>query len=124
MFEITGDDIAALNDGDLRGLVARLCESELRSRNLQASAVTAGGNQDATDGGVDVRVALPDGTAIDGFVPRANTVFQVKVPDMPRSAILAEMKPAGTIRPAIEEQIKRAGAYIIVSSTGSTSDTA
>jgi hypothetical protein len=30
MFEVTGDDIAALNDEDLRTLVGRLCEAELR----------------------------------------------------------------------------------------------
>jgi len=32
MFEITADDIAALNDGDLRALITRLCEAELKSR--------------------------------------------------------------------------------------------
>jgi len=124
MFEISGDDIAALNDGDLRSLVALLCEAELRSRGLPTSAVTAGGNQDAADGGVDVRVALPADTAIEGFVPRPNTAFQVKVPDMPPSAILPEMKPSGTIRPTIQELADLSGAYIIVSSTGSTSDKA
>jgi hypothetical protein len=40
MLEIIGDDIAALSDEDLRGLVGRLCESELRSRSLSTSAVT------------------------------------------------------------------------------------
>jgi hypothetical protein len=124
MFEITGDDIAALSDGDLRNLVALLCEAELRKRGLPTSAVTAGGHQDAPDGGVDVRVALPAGTVIDGFVPRANTVFQVKKPDMPRGEILKEMKPSGTVRAAIQELVKLSGAYIIVSGAGSTTDTA
>ena len=59
MFEITGDDIAALNDTDLRTLVGRLCEAELRRRGLPVSAVTYGGNQTAKDGGLDVRVAAP-----------------------------------------------------------------
>jgi hypothetical protein len=45
MLEITGDDIAALNDEDLRTLVGRLCEAELRARNLTTSAVTWGGDQ-------------------------------------------------------------------------------
>ncbi len=57
MFEITADDIAALNDEDLRSLVALLCEAELHSRGLSGSAVTWGGDQNAADGGVDVRVA-------------------------------------------------------------------
>ncbi|MBT1158462.1 hypothetical protein J1C56_22955 [Aminobacter anthyllidis] len=122
MFEITGDDVALLNDGDLRSLVALLCEAELRRRGLPASAVTWGGNQTAADGGLDVRVSLPAGTPIDGFVPRAATGFQVKKPDMPRGEILAEMRLAGTVRPVIQELAAQAGAYIIVSATGSTAD--
>lgn len=124
MFEITGEDIAQLNDGDLRSLVALLCEAELRSRGLATAAVTAGGNQDAPDGGIDVRVALSPESAIDGFVPRRDTGFQVKVPEMPRGEILREMKPSGVIRPAVKELADRSGAYIIVSSTASTSDSA
>ncbi len=78
MFEITSDDIALLNDEDLRTLVGRLCESEARKGGFSASAVTWGGHQNAADGGLDVRVALPVGAAIDGFVPRPATGFQVK----------------------------------------------
>ncbi|PLU15886.1 hypothetical protein BMJ29_24935 [Sinorhizobium medicae] len=124
MFEITGDDIAALSDTDLRTLIGLLCEAEMRRRGLPASAVTYGGNQDAKDGGLDVRVALPTDTAIDGFIPKPATGFQVKKPDMPRTAILKEMKPKGTIRPVIDELAIAGGAYVIVSSTGSTSDSA
>ncbi|MER8697343.1 hypothetical protein NKI77_31525 [Mesorhizobium opportunistum] len=124
MFEITGDDIAALSDADLRTLVGLLCEAEMRRRGLPPSAVTYGGNQDAKDGGLDVRVALPAGTAIDGFVPMPATGFQVKKPDMPRADILKEMKPKGVVRPVIDELAVAGGAYVIVSSTGSTSDSA
>jgi NAD(P)-dependent dehydrogenase (short-subunit alcohol dehydrogenase family) len=60
MFEITSDDIALLNDEDLRALVGLLCESEVRSRGFSASLVTWGGNQNAADGGVDVRVRVYD----------------------------------------------------------------
>jgi hypothetical protein len=63
MFEITADDIAQLNDEDLRSLVALLCEWEMRTRGLPVSAVTWGGSQNAPDGGIDVRVALPAGSA-------------------------------------------------------------
>ncbi|MFC3725427.1 hypothetical protein [Neoaquamicrobium sediminum] len=124
MFEITGDDIAALSDADLRTLIGLLCEAEMRRRGLPVSAVTYGGNQDAKDGGLDVRVALPTDTAIGGFIPKLSTGFQVKKPDMPRAAILKEMKPKGTVRPVINELATVGGAYVIVSSTGSTSDSA
>jgi hypothetical protein len=124
MFDITPDDITELNDIDLRELVGRLCEAELASRRLSPSAVTWGGNQTAADGGLDVRVALPTGVSIEGFVPRSSTGFQVKKPDMPRAEIIAEMRPAGTIRPVIQELAGESGAYVIVSSTGSTADSA
>jgi hypothetical protein len=83
MFEITGDDIATLTDEDLRTLVGRLCEAELRRQNIPSSAVTYGGNQTAKDGGLDVRIALASGTIVDGFIPKTDTGFQVKKPDMP-----------------------------------------
>lgn len=124
MFDVTANDIAQLNDIDLRELVGRLCEAELASRGLPVSAVTWGGNQTATDGGLDVRVALPSGEAVAGFIPRASTGFQVKTPDMPRAEILGEMRPSGVIRPVISSLVDDAGAYIIVSSHGSTADSA
>ena len=113
MFDITPDDINQLNDIDLRELVGRFCEAELTSRGLSPAAVTWGGNQTAADGGLDVRVALPPGVSIEGFVPRRSTGFQVKKPDMPRAEIIAEMRPAGTIRPIIQELADEAGTYII-----------
>jgi hypothetical protein len=124
MFEITSDDIALLNDEDLRTLVGRLCECEARKLGFSASAVTWGGHQNAVDGGLDVRVALPTGAAIDGFVPCRATGFQVKKEDMPRNKILAEMRPSGVIRSVIKELADQSGAYIIVSSADSTSDVA
>lgn len=124
MLEITGDHIALLSDEDLRSLIGLLCEADLRKLGLPASAVTWGGNQTAKDGGVDVRVALAAGTAIDGFIPRPVTGFQVKKSDMPPSAIDPEMKPKGVIRPVIAELAGESGAYIIVSASGSTADSA
>ena len=122
MFEITGDDIARLDDEKLRAVVERLCEAELRRRGLSAAHVTWGGNQNAADGGIDVRVALSNSTVIEGFVPRPATGFQVKRQDMPRSEILNEMRPGGNIRPAILKLAEQNGAYIIVSSLGSLAD--
>jgi hypothetical protein len=124
MFEITADDIAQLDDEKLRAVIARLCEAELRQRSLSASWVTWGGDQNAADGGIDVRVALPAGSMIDGFVPRPTTGFQVKQQDMPRGEILDEMRPNGIIRPSILSLANQSGAYIIVSSRGSVTDTA
>lgn len=122
MFEISGNDISNLGDADLRSLVARLAVAELRTKGYPRSSVTAGGNQDAADGGVDVRVeCLSDFTDPD-FVPRRLTGFQVKKPDMPPSAIRDEMRPQGALREVIRELADAAGAYVIVSSQGSVAD--
>jgi hypothetical protein len=124
MFEITPDDVALLKDDELRTLVGRLCESELKSRGFPTSAVTWGGHQNAADGGLDVRVALSPTISIEDFVPRPATGFQVKAEDMPPAKIITEMRPKGVLRPVIQELADHSGAYIIVSSLGSTSDTA
>lgn len=50
MLEITADDIALLGDDDLRALIGRLCESDMRRRGISASCVTWDGNQNASDG--------------------------------------------------------------------------
>jgi len=44
MFEITGDHIALLRDDDLRTLVGRLCEEEVRKLGFATSTVTWGGD--------------------------------------------------------------------------------
>ena len=122
MLEITGDDIKELSDTDLRKLVGLLCEAELRASGIPTAGVTFGGHQNAADGGLDVRVDVLTELITDGFIPRSKTGFQVKKPDMPRSKILDEMRPDGILRPVIKDLLDSGGAYIIVSSQGSTAD--
>ncbi|MDX1700852.1 MAG: hypothetical protein R3250_09555, partial [Melioribacteraceae bacterium] len=124
MLDITGDDIKELNDVDLRSLIGLLCEADLRSSHLPIAGVTWGGHQNAADGGIDVRVNLTTVLGEDGFIPRSKTGFQVKKPDMNRSAIFSEMKPNNALRDVIKELADEGGAYIIVSSQGSTADSA
>lgn len=124
MLEITGNEIMQLNDADLRTLIGYLCEAELRSLGVPTAGVTMGGNQDAKDGGIDVRVDVNASLIEDGFVPRAKTGFQVKKPDMPRAEILKEMRYKGKLRTVLIDLALCKGAYIIVSIQGSTSDTA
>ncbi|KGA96342.1 hypothetical protein AJ85_08660 [Alkalihalobacillus alcalophilus ATCC 27647 = CGMCC 1.3604] len=124
MFEIEGKDISELSDSDLRSLIGLLCEADLRSMKLPTAGVTWGGHQNAKDGGIDVRVELMSSVYSDGFIPRSNTGYQVKKPDMPRSAIFKEMMVNGEPKQAIKDLIALNGAYIIVSSQGSTADSA
>ncbi len=122
MIEITGDHIAKLNDEDLRALVTKLCEAEVSRCGLSISAVTAGGDQNAPDGGIDVRVDLSSGSTALDFIPRSKTGFQVKCSDMPRAKIISEMCPGGHLRDSISDLAVAHGAYVIVSSQGSTAD--
>src|ERR1039457_2042042 len=87
MFEITGVDISLLHDEVLRALVGLLCETEARQAGLSPLGVTWGGDQNAADGGLDVRVALPPEAKPLTNLPRLLTGFQVKAEDMPRAAI-------------------------------------
>lgn len=124
MFDVTGQDISFLSDEDLRTLVGRLCEAELRRLGLSPLCATWGGNQNAADGGVDVRVTLTGSSPLGAAFARSNVGYQVKAEDMPRGKILAEMRPDQTVRPSILELAAAGGSYIIVSSKGSVSDSA
>lgn len=125
VLEVNGDHIKKLSDADLRRLILRLCEAELRRCGLPTSAVTAGGHQDAPDGGIDVRVRLVDGGSpcLD-FIPRPQTGFQSKACSMPPADIAKEMRPKNKLRSSIGELGAVHGAYVIVSSEDSTTDAA
>lgn len=92
--ELTGEHVAMLGDEDLRSLVVRLCEAELRRTGRPSSAVLAGGHQNAPDGGVDVRVQLEtteDAPASDGG-PTASAEAVV-VPKEPAAGAALHSEP-------------------------------
>lgn len=122
IFEVLPEDIEALNDTDLRRLIGLLCEQEVIRSGQSPVGVTYGGNQTAKDGGTDVRVNVV--SPLDVFIPRPQAIFQSKAEDMPAGKITEEMKPKGVLRDSIRELGKQNGAYIIVSSKGSTADPA
>ncbi len=121
--ELAAADITALDDGQLRELVARLAEAELREQGLPRSSVQAGGAQEAADGGLDVSVATARPLVRPAFVPRANTGFQVKKHSMSRRSCELEMLEAGGLKDSIKALADEKGAYIIVSGKDSCSAT-
>lgn len=121
LFEITPRDVADLDDSALRELLARLCNASLAASRHPSQYVTWGGDQRASDGGVDVRLDAPQAVAGTAGFPRPVIGYQVKKMRMPRSEIQGEMCPGGVLRPSIRNIVKAGGAYIIVSSE-STSD--
>ena len=122
ILKIDKSHIKALNDEMARELVARLCRAELREQGMPESEVTWGGDQRASDGGVDVRVDSPVPLVTPKFIKRACTVLQVKAEKFPSSKIRNEMAPSGALRPAIMELSKKEGSYLIVSTMDDTSD--
>ena len=56
------------------------------------------------------------------FVPHRLTGFQAKKPNMPPTAIRAEMRPNGVLRDVIRELADASGAYVIVSAQASVAD--
>lgn len=116
LFEVTARDITDLTDSDFRELIARLCQARLADAGLPSTHVTWGGDQRAPDGGIDVRVQLPDSEPPAVGFPRGNIGFQVKATKMSVSEIIREMCPAGVLRPAIRDLIGARGAYIIAAS--------
>lgn len=121
-FEIEASDISSLDDGELRELVARLCEAELIQQGIRPSCVTWGGAQEAADGGLDVRIRNAVGISIFSFVPRENTGFQVKKQSMGKSACRKEMEDSGKPKTILENLAAQKGAYIIVSGKDDCSD--
>ena len=83
MFEITKQELRGLNGAQLRELVARLCEAELRVHEMPASSVRWSGAHTAPDGGLDVECRVEDSGFRGDFVPLPRTGFQVKKPLMP-----------------------------------------
>ena len=83
-----------------------------------------GDDQNAADGGIDVRIELPAGAETAGFVPRLLTGFQVKQDKKGYAAgrILQEMRPNDILRPVFTDLAARRGAYVIVSGQESPAD--
>jgi len=122
LLEISKDDISQLDDTQLRDLIGLLCEADLRSVGLPTTAVTWGGHQDESDGGVDVRVESKSGLLGSITIPNQNTIIQVKKSDISPSKIDDEIRPLGILKKSISELIINKGAYIIVSGDSTTTD--
>lgn len=114
-FELEPSDISNLNDADLRELVGRLCEAELRQQGIQPACLIYGGAQEAADGGTDVSLRDAHLQNQSGFIPRNDTVFQVKKHSMSKAACKIEMCDGANPKAIIAELISSSGAYIIVS---------
>lgn len=123
MMDITANDVGQLDDSAFRELIIRLCQAELAVVGLPSSHLTAGGPQDAPDGGIDVRIEAPETVGSSGYIPRGRTGIQVKASKMPPQALIKEMAPKGVLRDSIKALMTAGGAYVVACSKASPSDT-
>jgi hypothetical protein len=77
LLELTGDDIAQLDDDTLRELIGLLCEADYRLGGLSTKGITWGGHQDAPDGGLDVAVRCEDDPPKASFIPSAISIEKI-----------------------------------------------
>lgn len=122
VFHIQTSHIQALDDGQARELLARLCRSQLQRAGLDPAAVFWGGNQRAGDGGVDVRVDCPPAREVGGPLGLSVAIVQVKAEPFKPGKIAPEMAPKGVIRPAIVALGNEGGAYLIASTRSDPAD--
>ncbi len=115
IFEVEKDLLLQLSHDQLEELVARLAEAEISANGGNLRELHWAGSISAPDGGVDVRVAISNGDFRGDFIPRPNTIFQVKRPKMKPSEIKNEMRPNDNLASSISDQASKSGAYIIVS---------
>ena len=115
IFELEKDELLDLTDGQLEELVARLCEAEVAQAGHAVSCVRWMGALTAADGGIDVQVVVPDERFRGDFVPRAETVFQVKKSSMPPSKISEEMTGKDNAKVLFDHLNTVSGAFVIVS---------
>jgi hypothetical protein len=112
-FEALDRDIAVLDDVHFKELLRRLLEAEAQARGISASGITAGGDQNAADGGADATIAWVGSPDPTGWLPRRTVAFQAKAERMPPSRVTPEMRPHGRPRPLLADLANTAGAYII-----------
>lgn len=116
MFNLTDQDIVALDASDLRRLVAWLVEATARARGISTAGIRAGGADTTADAGLDVVAEFDGPFQPGGWLLRPVIGYQVKKHAMGPAAIKKEMCPSGSLRPAIVELRDKAGAYVIVTS--------
>ena len=115
LFELDVEDVRALDDTDFRELVSRAYRARLADHGFPTEFVIWGGDQRASDGGIDVRIDVPEPIRGALNLPARQIGIQVKATRMQPSDISLEMRPGGILRSSIRDLIRAKGAYIIAS---------
>jgi len=122
VFHIQTAHIQALDDGQARELLARLCRCHIQRAGLDPASIFWGGDQRAADEGVDVRIDCQPACDVSGPLGRSVAIIQVKAEPFRPAKIAPEMAPEGVIRPSIASLAPDTGAYVIASTRDDPAD--
>jgi hypothetical protein len=112
-FQVTKEMIGQLSDEQLRGLLGALLEAEAMRMGVPPSSIDLGGNQTATDGGVDGSIVwIGEPEPID-WLPRRTIYFQCKAEAMGPAALKKEMRPQDKVRGIFAKLAEACGVYIV-----------
>lgn len=116
-FEVSEDDIAILDSGQLVALLSKLLVAELWTNHLPANALQGTFKLSRPDGGEDFRVDWSDGPDHTDYLPKRFVIFQAKaeklnVSDMKTIALTGKGRGA-QLNIAVQEAAEKSGAYIV-----------
>lgn len=116
ILDLKESEIGGLDSNQLVELVSLLAEAELAAHDVSSGYVYGSSENSAADGGVDLRIDIPEENFDTGFIRRPNTIYQIKSGTVTPSTIKKEMCPKGELRNSISEILKANGSYVIVNS--------
>lgn len=109
-FEVTPDEIDALNELQLQTLVNRLVEIEVSQEGLPVDVLVASDRIHDKDGGIDARIRAP---GFDGseFLPAGSSVWQAKAGKSGWPSYESELRPE---RVRLRDAIRGGYTYVVV----------
>ncbi len=115
VFSVEAKDIKSLNDDQLRDILRLLLDAEAKQHGVPMSAIRLGGDQNASDGGVDASVEWKRGPRLTPWFPARDVCFQSKAENMAKAKLEKEIAPKKVVRALFGELAAKEGAYIVFS---------
>lgn len=116
-FEVSNEQIEALDDTQLTRLALRLLRCEAERAAQPTARIECGVVTDAPDGGEDALIELNGELAGGEWIPRASTLFQIKATKMGPKDCKEEVWVGSTAKDGltsrVERIVNRKGAYVL-----------
>ena len=114
-FEVSGEDIQALDERNFPKLLRRLLHAEARAFGVPEDGIHVASNIHAPDGGEDGRISWQGGPDRTAFLPSRLNQFQMKAGKVSPGAAGDEVMDAlGGVKPKVREVLEGGGNYILL----------